>query len=31
MHDIIAVSISQSSQRSWWGLVLAETRHAQWV
>ena len=30
VHDM-AVPISRSLQRSWWGLVLAETRPAQWV
>ena len=30
MHEI-AVSISRSPQRSWWGLVLAETWPARWV
>ena len=27
----IAVPISRSPQRSWWGLILAETRPARWV
>ena len=31
LYRVQAVSISQSPQFSWWGLVLAETRPVQWV